>query len=295
MSQTELTIHKLSVLIFGEILAVTSIYFVKSSTMNPMILSGARLLLASLLLLPLAMREYRDSGEPFRFKDVIPSLFPGLLLGFHFITWITGGRMIPSANATLIVNLTPAAMPFFLFLLTHERINRSEALGTGLVLMGSFILAYTDLQLGGDYFKGDMILFVSMLAMAAYPVFSKRSMKGTFSYLVPLYLTGSLLCFLTALLTGVDFTAPMTVNDWIALFGLGVVCTVGGHSIMNWSMKHMRGQIVSLFHTTQFFFAGIIGYIAFKEIPGRNFFISTVVILCGLIISITARSRRKLT
>jgi drug/metabolite transporter (DMT)-like permease len=295
MSQTDLSVKKISILLLGEIFAAVSIYFIKSSTMNPLLLSGGRLLTATIFLLPLAIKEYRDTGDKFRLSDILPSLIPGILLGFHFMTWITGARMIPSANATLIVNLTPAAMPFLLLFLTHERITLPEALGTVLVLGGSFILAYTDLKLEGDFFKGDLICFISMLAMAAYPVFSKKSMKGTFSYLVPLYFIAGIICLLTAFITGVPFNEAVTIHDWIAILGMGIISTLGGHSIINWAMKHMRGQVVSLFHTTQFFFAGIIGYTAFQEIPDKRFFFAALIIISGLIISIMSRGKSNRT
>ena len=56
------------------------------------------------------------------------------MLAAHFITWAYGARMTLTAQASLIVNLAPVAIPFFLHWLLRERINCREILGTGLAL-----------------------------------------------------------------------------------------------------------------------------------------------------------------
>lgn len=285
------TAGKLMFLLFGELLGALSIYFIKSSTMNPLLLASGRQLTAALVLLPLFFKEMKQNKD-FRPGDLKISLIPGVLLGIHFITWITGARMIPGANATLIVNLTPAVTPLLLYFLTRERTNRQEGIGSVLALSGSFVLAFSDLALNRDYFLGDLICFVSMLTLAAYLVFSKRSMKGIWTYLVPLYLTGGTVCFLASFFTTNPFRESLTRADWIAILGMGIVSTLGGHSIINWAMKHLRGQIVSLFHNTQFIYAGLIGFFVFKEIPRGNFFVAAVLIILGLIYPLLPKEHR---
>ena len=42
----------------------------------------------------------------------------------------------PAANATLIVNFVPVAMPFLLYFQLRERISRAEAGGTAIAFAG---------------------------------------------------------------------------------------------------------------------------------------------------------------
>lgn len=277
---------RLIILSLGEILGVSSVYFIKSSTLDPILLASFRLLTAALFLFPLFLRELKSTPEPFTLKELLMPGIPGILLSLHFMTWITGARLIPSAHSTLIVNLTPALTPLFLLILTGERLRKQEGLGSIIVLSGSFLMVRNDFHLDPVYFKGDILCLISMITLASYLVFSKRFMKGLWTYLFPLYLIGGLICFLFALTRINPFAVVPTRGDIIAVFGLGIVCTIGGHSIMNWAMKKMRGQLVSLFNTTQFLFAGIMGYFIFREVPRGNFLLASAVIIAGLIISV---------
>ena len=283
--KTGATPIRLIILTIGEIFGVSSIYFIKSSTLEPVLLASYRLLTASLCLLPFFLREFKEKRADLRWYDLLIPCIPGVLLAIHFTTWITGARYIPSAHSTLIVNLTPAVTPLLLLLITGERMNRKEGAGSLLVLCGSFLMVYGDFHLDRAYLKGDVFCFFSMVTLATYLVFSKRSMKGIWTYLFPLYLTGGLLCFGLSFIFINPFETVLARQDIIAVAGLGIVCTVGGHSIMNWAMKKMRGQLVSLFNTTQFLYAGIMGYLFFGEIPRANFLMSGSVIVLGLIVS----------
>ena len=277
---------RLLILVCGEILAVSSVYFIKSSTLEPVLLASYRLLTASVILFPLFLRELKNAAEPYTPKELLLPCIPGILLSLHFITWITGARMIPSAHSTLIVNLTPAATPFVLLLLTGERLRRQEILGSLFVISGSFFLVHNDLNLDKTYFRGDLICLFSMVTLATYLVFSKRFMKGLWTYLFPLYLAGGIFCFLFSFTRTNPFQTALSGGDLIAVLGLGILCTIGGHSIMNWAMKKMRGQLVSLFNTTQFLYAGLMGFLVFGEVPRASFLIACAIIVTGLVISV---------
>src|SRR5690606_19004938 len=94
-------------LLLGVFACSTAVIFIKSSEMNAIWLSAARLLGSALFLTPLWLRERRTArtaGAPIlTFRQTSP--WPGIFLAAHFIAWILGARMTPAANSTLIVNL----------------------------------------------------------------------------------------------------------------------------------------------------------------------------------------------
>ncbi|MBN2656343.1 MAG: DMT family transporter [Spirochaetales bacterium] len=284
-------IPMLIILLGGEILASASVIFIRLSTIDPVLLASFRMLVSVLFLLPFYFRELKRDHEgvvPFSPAELKTVLVPGVLLGFHFITWIYGARMIPAANASLIVNLTPIATPFFLYFSVKERVNGQEIAGSLIALMGCFLLARGDFSLDRRYFLGDLIILGAMLTFALYQVFAKKRMLGLWRYMVPLYLVGGLFCLLFALVSGASFR-NWTAGDWTAIFGLALLSTIGGHSVFNLAMKHLRGQIVSVFHTTQFIYAGIMAFLILGEVPERSFLLVAPVILIGLFITISGQ------
>ena len=130
------TLFHLSVLLCGIVAASTAVIFIKLCTVNPVLLASYRLLAATIFLFPLFLRDWHRHREAYTRRDFLLSILPGIVLALHFITWITGARMTPSANASLIVCLVPLATPFLLALLVSERLTRNELLATAIALLG---------------------------------------------------------------------------------------------------------------------------------------------------------------
>src|SRR5690554_3403676 len=98
-------------LLFGVFCLATSVFFIRLADMQPITLSAFRLLVATIFLLPVFLRDYRRHKEQVTRKTLLASVWPAVMLYFHFISWLTGARLTPAVNASLIVNLVPLVMP----------------------------------------------------------------------------------------------------------------------------------------------------------------------------------------
>jgi drug/metabolite transporter (DMT)-like permease len=79
-----------------------------------------------------------------------------------------------------------------------------------------------------------------------------------------------------------------TLDNVLLMIGLGLIPTVFGHTILNYSMKFFRGQVVSVTNLAQPIFAGILGYLFFGEAPRPVFFAAAALILLGVLIVLFA-------
>ena len=285
----------LLVLLFGSFAASTSVIFIKACTIDPVLLASFRLLLAAVLLTPVFARELRRHRIAFNARLIAPSIVPGLILGVHFISWTIGARLTAAANSTLIVNLVPVVMPFYVYALLRETINAREMIGTVVAMVGVAVLAVSDFQFDRTYFVGDSISFVSMLFFALYLVLGRKNnvQRSIWLYLVPLYYTGGLFCFAIALFRVDPFTARYSVSDVVAVAGLAVAATIIGHSALNYAMKVFRPQITSLINLGQFTFAGVLGYLFFQELPDAAFYVASLLIVAGTAFVIISAGRSK--
>jgi drug/metabolite transporter (DMT)-like permease len=281
---------ELGLLLLANIVGGSSAIMIKASTIHPVLQASYRLLFAALLLSPLFFRELRRSGRPFSLRLLAPSVLPGIVLGIHFITWIAGARMTLAGNATVIVTMVPVAMPFFVFLMTRELPRKAEVAGTAVAISGIAILAAFDFRLEPAHFGGDLVCFASMLFYAAYLALARRlaPKEGIWLYLVPLYLAGGAFCFLCSL-PFADPVRGITATDAAMTLGLVLGPTMIGHSLMNRAMTRLPPQTVSLFNLTQFIVAGVIAYILFKELPGPEFALASVLIAAGVGIPVLFR------
>lgn len=277
---------RILLLVFGVWACSTAVLFIKASETHPILLAGLRQLVAAVALSPLFWRAYRRHRYPPR--RLLGSALPGIVLGIHFISWIFGARLATAANASLIVNLVPVTMPFFLYAMFREHPTRGEYVGTALAMTGVLILARTDLSLDPQYFKGDVVCFCSMLFFCFYLALGRRNrnVPSLWLYVVPLYAAGGLFCLLVSLVALRPFPATLPGREIALVLGLGLVPTVIGHSILNVSMRRLPGQLVSIVNMGQFISAGFMAYFLFSEVPPPAFYLASVLLVGGGLLAI---------
>lgn len=276
---------QVGLLALGVLCGSTAVIMIKASDENPFLLAAYRLLIATFLILPLFLREKQSYAKPYGLKQIRWSIFPGLLLGLHFITWNMGISLTPVANASLIVNTTPAVMPFFLWIFFREKINRIEIIGTVLALSGLYLLSFGRVDLAAADLRGHLLCFISMLFLAAYLALGRKNSGRLplWLYMWPLYFTAGIFCLVSAL----PFINPIksySLTNVVLFLGLAIIPTFGGHTLLNYSMKNFRGQVVSVANLGQIIFSAVMGYFLFKEVPSTMFYFTAILILVGVII-----------
>lgn len=280
-------------LLLGVFAGSTAVIMIKASTEHPFLVASYRLLVAALLLSPFFIRDVQVSAPPYRWRQLSWSALPSVALAVHFMSWVVGVRMTYVTNASLIVNLTPVAMPFFLWIFFRERVNRLELFGTLFTLAGLAVLGGSNFRVSRAHFYGDLICLGSMLAFACYLALGRRNSGriGLWLYMVPLYSMAGVICLVSAL----PFINPIksyTLLNVLLIIGLGLIPTILGHSILNYSMKFFRGQVVSVTNLGQPIFAGFLGYLIFHEAPAPAFYAAAGLILIGVLIVLYSGYRR---
>lgn len=286
------------ILLFGVFACATSVLFIRSSTTDPVLLSAYRLILGAAFLTPAYRRAARVHPD-FRLRWKAPEVWlPALLLASHFISWIYGARLTPAANATLLVNMTPVMMPVLLWMIVREMISLPEGVGSFIAIAGVSILVGSDLQFSGERVLGDLVCFGSMILYAAYLAFARRNraIPSIYLYVVPLYAMAGVICLAVGTLQWgfnreMCLIGPDLSAEFIAIFGLALVPTVVGHSLVNWAFKHIRPQAVSTINLAQAIFASLMAAVLFREFPGPELYIAAALILGGTLIVV--RTDRK--
>lgn len=276
---------RIALMFFGVMCGATAVIMIKAGDEHPFLVASFRLLIAALVLTPFFIKDLRNYSGSYGLTQISWTIAPAVALAVHFMSWVIGARQTFVANASLLANLTPVAMPFFVWLFFREKVNRREVFGSALTLTGVFMLTYANLKVAPENFRGDLICFGSMLAFACYLALGRKN-GGRLSlwlYMVPVYAIAGLLCLIAALFV-IDPIKSYTLKNVLLIIGLGVIPTVFGHTILNYSLKFFRGQIVSVCNLTQPIFAGIFGFIIFHEKPAANFYPAAITILIGIII-----------
>jgi drug/metabolite transporter (DMT)-like permease len=285
-------------LVVGVFTASTSVLMIRWSDEHLLLVAAYRLLIAGAILSPIFLRQVKKRGG-WTLRDLRPTVLPGLILGLHFIAWIAGARLTPAANATLIVNMNPVAMPLFAFLLYREVLTPAEIAGTAVALAGVVLLGVADFRLSGATLAGDALCFVAMILSTVYLALARKNRNfaggdrpgSIWLYVVPLYAVAGLFCFAVSLFF-VDPIKPYTSRNMLNIAGLAVLPTVIGHTVYNHAMRKFRGQLVAIVNLGQFIFAGIMGYFWLGETPKPLFYVSSALVAGGACVAILLKGKR---
>ena len=283
-------IRRYSILLLGVIACSTAVIFIKMSAVDPVRMSAYRLLIAAAALTPVFLRDYAAHRGSFAFSEVRKSAWPGVLLALHFITWIVGVKMTTATNSSLIVNLTPAILPFFAFFISRDRLNRAEIAGTAIALAGALLLTADDFSVSREYFAGDMMCLLSMVFFAWYLALGRvnRTAPTVWLYLVPLYWIAGLVCLPFGLMRAEAAGLAWWPRELLLMLALGLVPTVVGHSALNWAVRHIPPQTASLVNLSQFMFSAVQAWFFFGEVPRPLFYASCALLIAGAAVAIRA-------
>ena len=249
-----------------------------------------RLLIAVVFLAPVFLLELRRHRGAFTRDHVRRTRLPAVVLAAHPDDLDLGRPWTTAvAQASLIVNLVPVAVPFFLLWIVREKINRAEVVGTALAIVGLLALSVKDAMTGRGSLEGDGMCFVSMLLFALYLALSRRNrdFPSVWLYVIPVYGQAALVCLAVAL-PWLPTLGAEPAREWAILVALAAIPTVCGHSLLNLSMRRIRGQVVSLCNTSQFIFAGLMGYLLFGELPRAIFYAASAIVVAGVVIVVRA-------
>jgi drug/metabolite transporter (DMT)-like permease len=268
----------------------TAVIFIKATHTPPIWLAAQRLLMAALILSPLAWRAARQHGvTPGWWRS---ALLPGLFLAIHFAAWSSGARMIPAANSTLIANLIPLAMPVVALVVLRERASRWDLTATAVGLAGVIAMAGGDLQATRAYLVGDGVCFGAMISVAIYLALSRRLRRGPLTlYMAPLYACAGVLCALTAAV--VEGPPPIpSGHEALLVLGLASIPTVIGHTLINRAMGEIRPQAVSIAALGNVPLAGLMAWLLWRELPTPLFWAAAVTCVIAIAMVIAPSLRK---
>jgi drug/metabolite transporter (DMT)-like permease len=277
---------RLLLVVFGVWACATAVIMIKASHVHPVMLAGYRLLVAAAALSPLFLRDLRRHAGSYGLAHLRRAVLPGLFLAGHLSVWIFGARLTQAAHASLIVNMMPIVMPFLLYFVVREKVTRLELAGSAFALAGVALLGSADFRVSGECLFGDAMCFVSMTMLAVYMVLARRNrdFPTLWLYVPPLYLVAGTACIAVGLPLAITTGAPLRLEsplEILLILGLGLIPTVIGHTIINYSMKHFRGQMVSIAALGEFIFAGVMAYFVYGEVPVKAFYAAAVLVVAG--------------
>ncbi|HCE45419.1 MAG TPA: hypothetical protein DET40_17915 [Lentisphaeria bacterium] len=240
---------------------------------------------AAMLILPFAIWISRKENKNKFFTK--GTLLAGLFLGAHFTTWCWGIQNTSIANACLFIGLQPLITPFIAHYMIGERLNKWEILAVVIAIMGTLWLTIHQFSASRSDFAGITVTFISAILCSTYFVISRKFRAGhhIFVFSTEVFFVAAFVQAIAAILIYGSIEIGDT-QSILALAGLILLPTVGGHALVMYVLKYAKPQLISFSVPAQFVLATIMAIPLFKEVPPLWFYPGAILVLTGVILGI---------
>ena len=246
---------------------------------QPLTLVGLRYLIASIVLLPIALNRgehKRITGNAWWKLAVLGFLGYTVAQGLQCV----GLNYLPAITVTLILNFPPVMVMALNVVFTGELPNRDQIIGMVLVLTGAGLF-FSD-KLGGYTVMGVIITLISGLGWVGYMVAGK--ILYTEKMMSPLGNTAFAMGFGTAILSAsayiVEGLNPIPLTGWFIIIWLGVVNTAAAFFMWNHALETIDAFELSVLQNTMLIQITILSMIFLGEhLPPIKFVYMTLVFI----------------
>jgi drug/metabolite transporter (DMT)-like permease len=225
-------------------------------------------------------------------KQVALVLVSGVFLAGHFLLWTASLQYTSVAASVLLVSLHPIIVTPLGKRLLGERVSRQMLAGVGLAIIGTLVTCAGDFRVDSSAFGGDLLAIAGGLCLAGYLLIGRRvrANLGVAGYSAIVYAVVCVIAAVTAVAGGVaHFPSPRVA---LACLGLAVVCTIGGHTVYNWALRHVPVLLVSVSFLGEPPLAAVLALLILASVPSLATVLGGVLILAGLALALVEPGAR---
>ncbi len=245
-----------------------------------------RLIIASLIFVVILALRKPFSWGSLR-KDFGRVSILGILLGLHFILFVSAVLDTTIINATVLVNTTPIWSMFVSSFIFKLKPSRLAVFGIALSFFGVFIITQADAsaRTWTVQLKGDLEAVLAAVVEAFYLSYGRETRQKT--PLLPLMLSIYVFSAVTVLAAGsaasASFSFPLDLSVILALIGLGVLPTALAHSFYFSSLSNLKSFETATMALLEPIGATLLGIIIFAQFPAPIFVLGAVLVLTGIV------------
>ena len=228
-----------------------------------------RFLCGSIVLLPGLLWK----GIRLRGKDLWLLVLASVIgVPLQFLVQFAGLRLTTVSHASLIVGTLPMLFALSSALSLHERLNVVESgalLGSG---FGALLIALskTNVITGPQpTSRGDLLVFVSMLAAVVSILITKRLMEkyDSLQITASMIVLGTIFLVLWVMLSQ-PWRFPFSPETWTALAAQGLFATAGAYLLWNWGLARVPASRAGVFLNLEPLTGALLGVFVLHETLG---------------------------
>ena len=261
-------------------------------------IAAARLLIASIVLVPIALTRHRDQLRKLTGKDWLKGILSGVFLALHFAVWISSLEYTSVASSVVLVTTTPLWVAMLSPLVLKESIKLSVVIGLIISMIGGVLVGLSNmcefqdgalicqnLQITGRVMLGNLMALFGAWMAAGYMLIGRQLRKklNTIAYTAIVYGVAALILLILVFIR----KEPVVSYSWgtyAFLLALGIIPQLLGHTILNWALKYLSAAFVSITLLGEPIGTIVLALIFLRESPTLFEGAGAVLILSGILI-----------
>lgn len=262
-----------------------------ASDADPMAIAFWRTMIATSVLLPVALSRRKGEIVGLARKDWLLSALAALFLALHFATWIASIDLTTIASSVLLVTSVPVWVAMASVAM-GQRLPLIGWIGIALGIVGGGVVTLAGAVRSESATTGNLLAIAGAITAAGYLLVGGRLRQrlSIFPYTGIVYGLCAAILGLFAILRGVELVGLGTAA-WLAIIGIGIGPQLVGHTSYNYLLEHVETWKVSAAVLGEPVGSTIIAVFLFNEIPGVAVLPGGLLLLLGIWLALSARER----
>lgn len=271
------------VLALGVVSVSFAAIFIRLADAPVLVIAAYRLMLASLLINPIAYARSRYELLHLIKAGLALPLLSGVLLALHFVLWIASLSYTTVASSVVLVTANPVFVALASHFLFREKLSRQVIVGIAVCLAGAALVGYGDWTLGLKPLFGDLLALLGAIAIAGYYLIGRRLRQTTdvLSYASIVYSSAALVLLLSTLALHYPLLGYSTTT-YVMLVLLALIPQTVGHLSLNWSLRFVSATLVAIAVLGEPVGATILAFAILREVPTLTQVLGGILILSGI-------------
>lgn len=223
-------------------------------------------------------------------KNILMCFLSGIFLSMHFIFWFTSIKLTNIASSVVLVTTSPIFLGIISKFILKKQIPRKIVAGILLSFIGTILITQSDSnifdKINTDILFGDLMALLGSLMASLYLLIGgiQRTRQTTFEYILLTYSFSAITLIILSVFLDIPFTG-YGKEAYLFLILLAIIPQLLGHTIFNYSLKHLSPESVAITILGEPVGASILAYFIFDEKLQALQIIGIVLILYSIILA----------
>ena len=240
-------------LVFAGVLsfAISAILVRFAAEAPGMAIAALRTSIAVAVLAPMGVPATRRAWSSMGRRDFFLIIAAGVLLGVHFVTWISSIYYTSVASAAVLVATGPIFMAFLGFVFLGERLPTRTVIAILVAVAGSAVLGLSESHahapVAGKQLLGNGLALLAAVLWALYLLIGRvvRQRMEWLPYVFPLYVVAGITTLVFAVATGTPL-GGFSTKVYLLCLVMALLPQILGHGSFNYAVKFFPAAYLGL-------------------------------------------------